>query len=218
MTKGIRSNMKIAIERMKKEKWMPIIKNGIIYKPIKDQEVLLNIILKQKKDGTRPFPSDRLITNGNLLDEYTRNVLVDLCAAAVDNNWCGRSDMCIYYSCLMRYALRLLGYKAKVHIGEAIYISNTNPESKFTWEHSWVTCEGTLIDGNVDTMFENPFVPIDIDPNTYWGDIEKTPVDRLLKSNRLLSVDQEVDELDDTYIEWKRRIKNFLKSKGFIEG
>ncbi|TQK74057.1 hypothetical protein FB479_102697 [Brevibacillus sp. AG162] len=216
MAKGIRRNMNVAMDLIKKNKWKPIVKNGQVYKPQKDQEELLKWILEQKKDGTRPFPSDRLVTNGNLIDEYTRNVLVDLCAAAVDNNWCGRSEMCLYYSCLIRYVLRLLGHKAQVHIGEAIYMSMHEAGMTFSWEHSWVTCDNILIDGNVDTMIENPFVPVGIDPAPYWGDIFKTPNDRIFRSVRLLTVDQELEELDDTYIDWKRRVKKYLKSQGYI--
>jgi hypothetical protein len=210
--------MKLSLARklMKNHKSKHIVIDKEIIETHKDPSVLFEMILKQKEEGSRPFPSNRLMTNGNFLDEYTRNVLVDLCAVAVDNNWCGRSEMCIYFSCLMRYALRLLGYKAEVHIGEATYYSKETPDIRFTWEHSWVVYNETLIDGNVDTMIENPYVPKGIDPDPYWGDIDKVPTYREFKTKRLLLVEQELDELDDTYLEWKRKVKPYLKAHQFI--
>lgn len=173
-----------------------------------DPNILYQNILNQREMDTRPLPADRLITNGEFLDIQTRKVILDLCAALVDQNWCGRSEMCIYFSCLLRYALRLLGYKAEVHVGNATYL---NSKTSFTWEHSWVIFEKDLIDGNVDTMSENPYVPLGIDPSPYWGLIEQIPVDRQFHSKRMIMVSDEMEQLDDQYITWKRKLKKYLK-------
>lgn len=93
--------------------------------------------------------------------------MLNFCGALTDENWCGRSEMCIYFACLLRYGLRLLGYKAQVHKGNARYTSVANPKISFTWEHSWVIVNDIIIDGNVDTMIENPYVPHKIDPCPY---------------------------------------------------
>lgn len=107
----------------------------------------------------------------------------------------------------------MLGIKSIVHIGSATYIGEN---TSFTWEHSWVTDGEIIIDGNVDTMLENPAVPIGINPDTYWGCIDKLPSDRKLISNRVLSISDELDALDDSYIQWKSEIKKFMKSNNLI--
>jgi len=216
MVKGIRVNLELAKEMMRTHQPQPIMKNGILYEPQKDGILLYERIIEQKREGKRPFPSDRLITNGDLLDENRRNVLVDLCAAAVDNNWCGRSEMCVYFACLLRYALRLLGHKAEVHIGDATYRSESDPNNNFLWEHAWVECNDIIIDANVDTMFENVYVPIGIDPAPYWGEKNQIPGDRSFESKRLLRIESELDELEDTYLEWKRRVKRYLHDNRLI--
>ncbi|AUO05299.1 hypothetical protein C0638_01285 [Paenibacillus sp. lzh-N1] len=179
----------------------------------KDFNKLFEDIQIQKKEKNRPFPSDRLITNGDLLEVESRMKIVDIAGSLVDQAFCGRSDMCIYFACLVRYALRLMGHKSDVYIGDGTY---TNNETIFTWEHSWVVCGEYIIDGNVDSMVENPVVPYGLSPNPYWGRILEMPLDRSLTSERILTVADELDELDDIYIEWKKELKKFLKKQAMI--
>lgn len=178
----------------------------------KDPVQILITIREQFKTNTRPMPSSYLISNGNLLNEDTRRRLLDYCAALTDKNptGTGRSDMCIYFSCLLRYALRLMGYKAEVLIGNATFRENNK---EFSWEHSWVEYNDILIDGNADSMRENPYVPDGISPHSYWGEKQFIPSTREYNSKRILLASDELDELDDDYLEWKREIKRYLKQE-----
>ncbi|GGH46430.1 hypothetical protein GCM10008014_09090 [Paenibacillus silvae] len=170
-------------------------------------------IRKQKIERNRPFPSDKLITNGEFLNPEDRKKVIDISAALVDQAYGGRSDMCIYFACLVRYALNLLGHEADVCIGDAKYSNN---EVKFTWEHSWVEFEEYIIDGNVDTMIENPAVPMRLDPKPYWGKAANMPTDRIFAINKKVSESEETEILDSAYIEWKHRLKHFLESQKMI--
>lgn len=107
-----------------------------------------------------------------------------------------------------------MGIKAEVYIGEGTY---TGKNISYSWEHSWVVHNEYIIDGNVDSMIENPVVPVGIDPKPYWGKISEMPLDRSLTSDRLLGVSDELDELDDIYIEWKRELKRFLQQQKMIK-
>jgi hypothetical protein len=66
-------------------------------------------------------------------------------------------------------------------------------------------------------MIENPYVPHGIDPNPYWGDFSSLPPDREFSSNRVISVTDEVDQLDDGYLDWKKRLKEFMKLNELIK-
>ncbi|MFK7696122.1 hypothetical protein [Paenibacillus sp. HJGM_3] len=181
----------------------------------KDPNVLLARMEYQRKTNSRPFPSEKLITNGNLLEPNIRAGLLNVCAKLTDNNWCGRSEMCIYFACLLRYSLKLLGHKAEVHVGDATYYGVMG--TSFTWEHSWVVCGEILIDGNVDSMIENPYVPVGIDPNPYWGILSQIPSDRTFSLKRTIKILDEEFELDDDYLEWKRRLKEFMKINDLLK-
>jgi hypothetical protein len=99
----------------------------------KDPVKMLQTIEYQRASNTRPIPSNTLITNGTLLEVDIRMGLIDACAKLTDYNKTGRSDMCIYFSCLLRYALRLLGYKAEVHVGEdTLILAKGSPSSGST--------------------------------------------------------------------------------------
>lgn len=173
---------------------------------------VIKMIRMQFESNSRPKPSSKLITNGSFLKQEDRIKLLDYCAYLVDKNPTntGRSDMCIYFSCLLRYSLRLLGYKAEVHIGLANFNNNSQ---EFSWEHSWVMIDDVLIDGNADSMDENPYVPVEISPYSYWGTVDELPQGRAYVMKRKLLVSDELDELDDDYINWKVELKNYIKNE-----
>jgi hypothetical protein len=115
---------------------------------------------------------------------------------------------------LLRHGLNFLGIPAEVHIGKATYIDHNNPDNRFKWDHAWVVSEEQLIDGNIDSMIENPMVPDGIAPAPYWGPIENIPFDRELHSNRILNSSQDAVELDEQEINiWKQRLEVALKNK-----
>jgi len=187
----------------------PIIKSLNPAETGKDISQLLKTINNQKSSGTRPHPSIRVISMGEVPSEKIRKTLLDICAQLVDENWAGRSEMCIYFAVLMRNALSKIGIDASVHIGEAKYISS---DKSFTWDHAWVTYDDYIIDGNVDSMIENPMIPIGIDPDPYWGPINILPKDRNFKSNRILLPKNDTTELDKKEIrDWNHKLDRLLR-------
>lgn len=181
----------------------------------KDISKLLKTIKGQKSSGNRPYPSLKAISMGEVPNEKIRKNLLDICAELVDENWAGRSEMCIYYAVLMRNALCKLGMDASVHIGEATYIASD--KKSFTWDHAWVTYGDYIVDGNVDSMIENPMVPIGIDPDPYWGPINMLPKDRNYKSKRILIPQNDTTELDKGEISnWNQKLNKRLVEEGLL--
>jgi len=166
--------------------------------------------MTEKHDGTRPLPSSSLISVGVEPLEEDRRFLVDTCATLADQNWAGRGEMCIYFAVLIRHALNLWGYSATVELGKATY---AGPQNVFEWEHAWViTDRGDLVDGNVDSMVENPFVPLDIHPKPYWGPRADVPTDRKFHKERVLPPNRDDIELDVENIrEWKQALERELE-------
>lgn len=74
-----------------------------------------------------------------------------------------------------------------------------NPDTKeiFRWDHAWVRIGDEVVDGNVDSLFENPLVPSIVKVAPYWGPIIETPTDRKLRENRgqKLPDDKDVSEI-----------------------
>jgi len=140
----------------------------------------LERIIKQKADGNRPKPSEKLILKQSIIDDNTRKYLLDIVGYAVDyGNLTGRSDMCVYFAVLLTDALKYMDYPAKSMIGKATYSSTDNKNINFSWDHAWVILDNEVIDGNVDMMAENPSIPNDISPKNYWGPIDDLPRDRI---------------------------------------
>lgn len=50
----------------------------------------------------------------------------------------------------------------------------------FQWDHFWVRAGAEVIDGNADSMQENPLVHDVVRPPPYWGAVKQTPSDRRL--------------------------------------
>ncbi len=173
-------------------------------------QVLLRKIRAQKKANQRVLPSSRLVSIGNSPPENDRRFLVDACSKLADENWCGRTEMCIYFAVLVRHGLMSLGYCSNVETGKARYSGNGQ---EFEWDHAWVhTSNGDVIDANIDTMSENPFVPSGIDPSPYWGPRSQLPSDRSFEKEAILSPERDTVELDaDKIVQWKNRLERMIK-------
>ncbi len=178
--------------------------------PQKDMNLLLSTIETQKRKGCRPRPSEQLINLGIQPDIATRTFLLDKCGELVDENWCGRSEMCVYFAVLLRHAFNQLGIDANVTLGKAKYCCNG---VEFQWDHAWVISGNDLIDGNVDSMIENPMIPSGIIPKNYWGPVDSIPNDRSFYPSRILDNSQDTVELNEQEIlTWKIRLEKILKS------
>lgn len=120
-----------------------------------------------------------------------QKTLLDTIAKLVDENLFGRSEMCIQFALLLSIALCRLGYDAKAYKGKASYLK---PDTTwFEWEHSWVIYNDIIIDGNVDSMIENPTIPDGLDPSPYWGKLKDLPNDRKFDLENSKIIDSKID-------------------------
>jgi hypothetical protein len=127
-----------------------------------------------------------------LLTKSYRARLVDVVAAFVDENYCGRSEMCIQYADLMDRALKYLNFPSRVVLGTAVYYS-PDGDILHQWGHAWVRIGDEVIDANVDSIPENPQVPKQVRVAPYWGPIKETPRDRKLREQPELQMAPDED-------------------------
>ena len=164
-------------------------------------------IREEKQRGVRRKPSSSLQDNSTLLTPTLRTELLNQVASMVDENLCGRSEMCIQFAILLAMALRELGLPAKEVVGKAFYY--VNGRKIFDWNHVWVRIGGEVIDGNVDILDENPFVPKVVVIRPYWGPIDQTPSDRKLRADigAPIPADTDVENI------WWPELKIWLKAR-----
>ncbi len=168
-------------------------------------------IRRQKQNGTRPRPSTRLVDYSSQLTKPQRAGLLDAVAKLVDENLFGRSEMCIQFADLFQRALAHLSFSSRSAVGWAIYYSEEG-QVLFRWKHAWVRVGREAIDGNVDSLFENPVVPKTVNVAPYWGPIERIPDRRLREEHgSRLPPDRDVSEM------WWPELRTWL-DKEFREG
>lgn len=139
-------------------------------------------IRRQKEADNRPRPSATVIDASALLTRTQRHAILDSIASLVDENLFGRSEMCIQFADLLQRALAFMGLSSRSAVGTAIYFSEDGKEI-FRWKHAWVRVGEEVIDGNVDSLFENPLVPKAVNVAPYWGPIRTIPKDRRLRED-----------------------------------
>ena len=81
--------------------------------------------------------------------------------------------MCIQFAILVSQALNYMGMSSRVAVGTAIYY-NTKGRELFKWKHAWLRVGKEVIDGNVDSLYENPMVLETVDILPYWGPVTET--------------------------------------------
>jgi hypothetical protein len=160
-----------------------------------------NLIRTQKAAGERRRPSASLIDQSALFDATFRVALLDRVAGLVDENLFGRSEMCQQFALLLARALQFKGLSAQAVPGEAIYF--VAGSKVFSWEHAWVRIGAEVVDGNVDSLLENPIVPKSVDCRPYWGPITAVPLDRKLRPRQSSSVAADPDVNDVWWPELK---------------
>lgn len=164
--------------------------------PPEGQEII-NSIRQEKEAGIRSRPSANLVDCSSLMTEVQRKAILDKIAGLVDENICGRSDMCMQFADLLSRTLSHLKFSARSVRGEALYYDESGAKL-FGWAHSWVRVGTEVIDGNVDCLSENPAVPNSVKVAPYWGPIQKTPKDRKLRENSRSAVNPDSD-LEDIW-------------------
>jgi hypothetical protein len=137
---------------------------------------LLRRIREEKARSIRPCPSARLSGEATRPPGELRARLLDKVAELVDENVFGRSEMCLQFAALLAKALRLQGITAEAKKGRARYVKLVG--QWFTWDHAWVEYDDCVVDGNVDTMRENPLVDDGVDPPPFWGCRDEIPDSR----------------------------------------
>jgi hypothetical protein len=153
-------------------------------------------VRQQKQAGTRPRPSTTLVDRSALLTRERREKLLDAVAALVDENYVGRSEMCVQFAGLLHRALSHLRFPSRGVVGWAIYY-DPNGREIHRWRHAWVRVGKEVIDANVDCLAENPSVPRTVSIAPYWGPITAVPIDRRLreKHGEVLPYDGDVDKV-----------------------
>jgi len=171
---------------------------------------LVNEIRRRKQAGESLRPSGSLIDHSVLLTKEHRNSLLDAISALVDENYIGRAEMCLQFADLLNRALLHLHFPSRPVVGTAIYYDSAGKEI-FRWTHAWVRIGDEVIDGNVDSLAENPVVPKSVCIKPYWGPIAQTPSDRRLteKHGEGLPSDVDVDQI------WWPELKALL-DKDFV--
>ena len=161
-----------------------------------DFRAMVEEVRRQKFAGERRFPSATLIDRSTLLTAPIRAKLLDFIAGLVDENCTGRADMCAQFAALFNRALEYLQFPSRAVAGTAIYY-DANGREIFRWDHAWVRVGEEVIDGNIDSTFENPRVPKAVSVRPYWGPIAETPKDRHLREHHGtgLAPDRDVDQV-----------------------
>ena len=166
----------------------------------------LKRIRTEKADGKRPKPSSRLTGDATNPSVDIQKLILDQVSLLVDENLFGRSEMCIQFSSLLALALKHCSFDAKAYQGNARYKKKDG--TWFDWNHAWVVYGDYVIDGNTDSMFENPAVDEGIDPDPFWGKVTSLPNDRAFDFNSAKIV-----ESDDDIRMWWKDLLSWLKSK-----
>jgi hypothetical protein len=150
-----------------------------------------------------------LVDSSSLLTQPQRIALLDSIATFVDENLCGRSDMCQQFADLLHRALTHLNFPSRPIMGWAMYFSPTG-EELFRWKHAWVRFGEEVIDGNTDCISENRRTPRTVIAPPYWGYFKETPGRRLREERMAFPADTDVSNI------WWPDLKSWLNSKFFM--
>lgn len=173
----------------------------------RDERVLLQKILSQKNQGTRPKPSDNFIHLSHTLTVEKRIKIINLAGKLCDEDFYGRTSLCQQFAILVKYMLQKEGIPSKIFTGEVKYFNSTK---QFFWKHFWVELNNNqeIIDCNVDSMVDNPKVPAYLEPKNFWGLKSSLPADRVFGiSQEFTALEEESLEKDDNEtLIWKQKI------------
>jgi hypothetical protein len=134
-----------------------------------------------------------------ILKTEGRSRLLDEIAKLVDEDYVGRSEMFFQFADLLQRALTKIGIQSRPVVGNAIYYDKNGAEIH-RWKHAWIRVGNEVIDGNVDSIFENPMVPLlpqGLKLAPYWGPVRDTPPDRKLQEHHgaTLPPDDDVENI-----------------------
>jgi len=164
-----------------------------------------NNIALRRKNRIRSFekPSTNLYLGQSVFDDEKRKQLLDAIATVLDDHdplKAGRHEMCMHFAILLRDTLNKAGYQAKVFWGIVRYYNNDDRSKYFGLHHAWVEVGNEIIDGNADSLINNPIIDPDlcIRPVAFWGIKSHVPEDRAFLSRNLLTPELQLElEIDD---------------------
>ncbi|MEO7033493.1 MAG: hypothetical protein ABI548_06430 [Polyangiaceae bacterium] len=178
-----------------------------------EQRAFIYAIRAQKAAGTRPMPSASMLSVGDTPPLARRAALLDKVAALVDQALSGRSNMCLQCAALLQRALAALGFAATAKEGQATF--KRLDGSSFAWRHAWVEIsDGSTIDGNADSIRENPFVGSGCHAEAFWGPRAELPRDRSFPLGSAL-LPQDFNDIDVVRTWWPA-LQSWMRSRGWI--
>lgn len=171
----------------------------------------LRQIRYQKNRRSRALPSARLIIIAAPGDGNFHGALLDRVAQLVDKNAFGRSEMCTQFAVLLARALNQMGISARAVHGNASYQATTGGWKTWT-DHAWVVTErGELIDGNIDSVSENPVMGDGLRPNSFWGPVDQCPVDRRFPTGENVTLAEgDVGDVEN----WWNQLREWMTKQG----
>lgn len=173
----------------------------------------LRRIRRQKNLGKRACPSQWLTISASPAEPDHRPALLDRIAELVDKNAFGRSEMCVQFAVLLERALHAMGVAARAVHGEAKYRKADG--SWMTWpDHAWVrTDDDELIDGNIDSVTENPVMGDGLRPRSFWGPRLECPDDRQFPEGEPVTLDpNDADDVDN----WWSQLDAWLRERDMV--
>ena len=207
-----KTNISIPSRKLSYDQFMKFmnVQQSAVTKDIQNSR--LQKVLADKKNGVEHKPSLLLIDKSHLLTSDKRKTIIDIAAKYVNQNIYGRNEMCLQFAILVKFLLKEEGISSKIIEGKAKY---SNGNLKHEWNHFWLVTENNdLIDGNIDSLPDNPNPPEGLRPLNYWGALSEIPNDRLLLPNKEFSEQDEatLEIQDDETIIWKLNSKIDYKS------
>ena len=158
-------------------------------------------IKEQKAKNERPLPSTKLFSLGEIPPRAVRNLVLDVAAQFTDRYSEGRGRQGPLFAAFARAVLETQGVASEVVIGWARYL--VPEQTPFEWDYAWLETELEVIDGNSDTLNENPMVPETLIRTPYWGPRERVH-DRQLTKIRTVTVEREALELNPDFPIWRK--------------
>lgn len=154
-------------------------------------------------------PSLKFDDKSDILSKKKRTEMIDFAGELVSQNKShipGRPTMCLQFAMLIKHMLAKEEVDSEIYTGKVKY---TNGDVEYQWEHFWVETDNSeIVDCNIDSMMYHYQIPEGIEPNNYWGKIDRMPTDRKILSRSIFDEKEikKLEEEDEETIKWKRII------------
>ena len=169
-------------------------------------------VRREKHAAQRPLPSANLTSVGDQPPREVRAALLDMIATLVDEHIFGRSDMCLQFAALLERALQAMVLGAEARTGSVDYLRTTG--GRMRWTHAWVVLDdGSVIDGNADSIRENRVIGQNVIVDSYWGPTADLPDNRHIPLGKRLD---DRDRNDPDVRRWWPRLENWMRKRQLL--